>query len=971
MPNLPGIRRSLSRRPDEKKLSDKQLNADVCEGLRDLIGRLEALRAAESAGGGDPIKIAGLTRMIKEAQELLRNEGRIPISPKPTPAPSSPGDNIQVGGNIATGANVGAGTTINKGGVAGRDHVKSDVHIGHAETVVFNGKGTASVGGKVSFGNGESTVMSELERAYLSRLLNTASRVPLGQLEFQAVGTEPSILEIKLDAIYVPLNIMRTQRAVRRGEDDREVAPVPALDQVIRNRRLVILGDPGSGKTTFINFLTLCLAGARLNPQDAYLERLNIPPEDGQRATKWRYDALLPVRVHLREFVQSVPKSAKQGTAKLLWRHIVGQLATQNLAEFAGQMEEALQQGRCLVMFDGLDEVPEKTHRQIIRDSITDLADTYSDNRFIVTCRVLSYTDPAWQLTSFPAVTLAPLNQRAINTFIDHWYDTLAQLECLDKARAEVKASELHNATLRLGSLAQNPMLLTVMALVHTYKGTLPRERARLYNDCVNLLLWNWQRAKLAGAGLWKTGILDELDTREERLINGLCEVAYHAHRAQGEYSGEAYVPRSDLLEILEEYLDGDLNKSKRFCDYVEQESGLLIGKGEDSSRRRYYAFPHRGFQEFLAARHLVAGRDFARRVVELAAEGDAWHEVLLLAVGHLVFNQQEINRPLDAINLLCKPDLPTDDAGWRVVWWAGEMLQLVDRTVAEQDMHVGQRLVPRVINHLAALVQNGHLTPRERAQAADILGLLGDPRRGVCTSLPDMVRVEGARFEMGAGTEGHKVRVKSLHLARYPVTNAQFRLFAEKGYHEDRYWMPEGRAWRKRACQHKGLIYDPVWGIDNRPVVCVTWYEAVAYANWLKAQTGKPYRLPTEAEWELAAAGSEGRRYPWGSRASDDTANARDAGIGQTTAVGIFPKDRTPEGICDMGGNVWEWCSSLAMDYPYKPDREDLKKPGPRVLRGGAYDSPRKVMQCTDRRPVEPHARVPLIGFRVAMDAE
>jgi formylglycine-generating enzyme required for sulfatase activity len=529
----------------------------------------------------------------------------------------------------------------------------------------------------------------------------------------------------------------------------------------------------------------------------------------------------------------------------------------------------------------------------------------------------------------------------------------------------------LRKAARSLPDLAQNPMLLTVMAVIHTYKGMLPKERARLYHECVELLLWNWRRTKQNKNGSWQPGILEELDTREERLVNGLCEVAFHAQRSQGAWAGAAYIPEAEVMNILQRYLDNDWNKAQRFCKYVEEEAGLLVGRGA-ADDERMYSFPHRGFQEFLAGQHIVSSWEFPKLVASLAAEGDLWHEVLLLAIGHLVYNRRDVSSPLIAIDMLTRLDSPESEADWRTVWWAAEMLHIVSRSVAEADEHLGKQVVPRIVDRLVALVEGGHLTPAERAQAADVLGLLGDPRPGVA-GFPDLVAFEGGPFKMGAGGDAHSVNLGPFHLARYPVTNAQFRAFVEGGGDDKKkYWTAAGWEWRSRANQTHGLLDDPYYGIDNRPVVGITWYEAAAYANWLAARGGKPYRLPTEAEWEHAAAGTEGRRYPFGSRAHDQVANARDAGIGQTTAVGVFPGDQTPEGLFDMAGNVWEWCSSLGKPYPYRANdgRESLEGSDSRVLRGGSFDSPRRAIHSTERRPVDPHAVVSLIGFRVAADA-
>src|SRR6185436_7049803 len=136
----------------------------------------------------------------------------------------------------------------------------------------------------------------------------------------------------------------------------------------------------------------------------------------------------------------------------------------------------------------------------------------------------------------FPDVTLAPLSRSGIGVFVEGWYAALTRMGHMDPEWNKERAEELrYVAAGALYDLAQNPMLLTVMAVVHTHRTVLPRERARLYGDCVDLLLWNWQRNKQIGPGQWELGILDELNTREERVMNALCEVAYHAHRAHRE----------------------------------------------------------------------------------------------------------------------------------------------------------------------------------------------------------------------------------------------------------------------------------------------------------------------------------------------------------------------------------------------------------------------------------------------------
>jgi formylglycine-generating enzyme required for sulfatase activity len=168
---------------------------------------------------------------------------------------------------------------------------------------------------------------------------------------------------------------------------------------------------------------------------------------------------------------------------------------------------------------------------------------------------------------------------------------------------------------------------------------------------------------------------------------------------------------------------------------------------------------------------------------------------------------------------------------------------------------------------------------------------------------------------------------------------------------------------------------------------VGVTWYDARAYCDWLTGQLrawegtpeplasllqdeGWQVRLPSEAEWEKAARGTEGRTYPWGNEADVERANYDSTGIGSTSAVGCFPGGASPYGVLDMSGNVWEWCHSLYKPYPYDPTdgRENPEAEGSRVLRGGAFYNFQGYVRCAYRRWGNPYYRGSGYGFRLCV---
>lgn len=204
--------------------------------------------------------------------------------------------------------------------------------------------------------------------------------------------------------------------------------------------------------------------------------------------------------------------------------------------------------------------------------------------------------------------------------------------------------------------------------------------------------------------------------------------------------------------------------------------------------------------------------------------------------------------------------------------------------------------------------------------------------------------------------------------MAKYPLTNAQYRLFVDAGgYHEKRWWTETG--WRQREVERwtkPRYWHDTTWNDAEQPVVGVSWFEAVAFCRWLNETTGENTMLPSEQQWQRAAQGDDGRFYPWGNAWDCERCNSSvspcDSRV--TTSVRRYEgRGSSAFGVADMAGNVWEWCLTDYRTGDHHTDGLDA-----RVLRGGAWDDNLPVnFRCESRDADYPNAWNDLRGFRLA----
>jgi formylglycine-generating enzyme required for sulfatase activity/energy-coupling factor transporter ATP-binding protein EcfA2 len=806
---------------------------------------------------------------------------------------------------------------------------------------------------------------------------------------------------------------------IEQATEQAEQAAMPIEQWIEQQQALVILGDPGSGKSTSLKHFALSLAQEKtallpiLLPLNAYGTEFAKQPLS--------FEAFLPEYFHVKR-----PQLDKVRLTKLF--------------------TEALTQQKAFILMDGLDEVGSNRGQVVAQvESFVQrwVADPESNiksgNRMVVTSRFVGYrdyplVDPRWK-----TVAISDWNLEEIGQFFSKftlaaelaWSGGENNETARQKAVAEQQALQAvvqQNKGIR--RLAGNPLLSSLLALIKRQGVNLPDRRVKLYELYMGTLLRSWHRKR----NLDRQCVGVEEDAATYGL---LAKLALHLRLTNPQHG---LITEDAMQSYLRKHYQED-NYSREAADRmaatflhsVHNHSNLLIERGYQQ-----YGFIHLTFEEYLAG-FALAKEDVAtlqQKIPLYLQTPKQWKETLLLAMGVIAVIKTEREKANAVLSYLLTTGKPEHGL------FVGEVLNDVGAS------QLGNRMTVQVQDYLSTLMQDANVAMPDRANAGRILGEVGDERPGIIVkkvngepiyrqrgskkyTIPDIdwQKIPAGTFRMGTeGDEGyddekpvHEVSLPTFFISRYPVTNAQYRSFVEAGLYEDNaFWhekLPTAaklwfggemvgeklvetiaekyrenyRNWLKQDKDRRKPYYwtDKKWNQDNHPVVGVSWFEALAYSVWLNSLLSdlKPdgvvdnvqIRLPTEAEWEYAARGHQGLRYAWGNDADAKRGNYADTKIGQTSAVGMFPPGKA-FGLHDMTGNVWEWTSSRwggnANNPDFKYDQWDkqefernlLAPVEFRVIRGGSWDGTSDYVRCAFRDRNLPNYRNFNIGFRLVL---
>ncbi|MEH2157976.1 NACHT domain-containing protein [Nostoc sp.] len=419
---------------------------------------------------------------------------------------------------------------------------------------------------------------------------------------------------------------------------------VSGLEVVQRHSKLMVLGKPGAGKTTFLQYLAMqCIEG--------------------------RFQASrVPLFITLKDFAEA-PKKPD------ILKFIVQLLSTYGVTHTSAAVEKLLKQGNALVLLDGLDEVREEDTKRVLRQ-IRDFSDLFHTNQFVITCRIAA---KEYTYQSFTEVEMADFDEKQIAIFAQNWFqltDPVKSQRFIQKLKENKPIQEL----------ASSPLLLTLLCLVFGDSGDFPANRSELYQEGLDVLLKKWD----AKRNIEREQVYKNLPLkRKEDLLSQIGLTTFE----QKDYFFKQKTAEAYIADFIRNLRDADPDTealkldSEAVLKSIEAQHGLLVERAKG-----IYSFSHLTFHEYFAAREIVANSAYKTLVEHLTEK--RWREVFLLTAGMM--------RNADNLMHLMKSEIDglisTDEQLQDLMRWVGKKSSLA--TVPYQPAEV-RSVYLHLINHL------------------------------------------------------------------------------------------------------------------------------------------------------------------------------------------------------------------------------------------------------------------------------
>ncbi|MEA5593515.1 NACHT domain-containing protein [Rivularia sp. UHCC 0363] len=513
--------------------------------------------------------------------------------------------------------------------------------------------------------------LAEAKKNYLKKLRHIFNHINLAGIDVKGENTHqsgklanifvaPNLEEEILDNSYNKFNKNENNKTQQEEIQQRTILAT-GLFKERQSKRALILGTPGSGKTALISYFLLSLCGNKLNEvadvqKTEKKTELSNDSDDFLEIINWINGKLEPINIGLSNEIDWLPivirirELALHSNMSILdfarYRYCAD---LPNSNEF---FEYWLREGRGVIFFDGLDEVGTEKQARIV-EQIKLFLETYPQNRVIITSRPIGNPGRYFSTKEFPHYHIQPFHKNQIIVFINRWYESIFS----EKSQAIVHQSNLRQAIFdnaRLKQLASNPLLLTIILLIHREQKQLPKRRNELYDCAINTLLDSWDKHK----EIRNHEILQYLVVDDLRWL--MARLAYWIHTQGGldEQEGGILIERDTLLEKLCEYIQDITGikyhraeaEAKRFLDKIIGDRAGLISNQSDN----LYGFVHKTFQEYLTAEDIYnrAKEQLTLEpilsAIKLHLHEPHWNEVIFLLVAKL--KQKDAIQTMQAI---------------------------------------------------------------------------------------------------------------------------------------------------------------------------------------------------------------------------------------------------------------------------------------------------------------------------------